>query len=528
MRYTVLVVDDEEDQRRALAQKTDWNSAGFELAGEAQNGVDALDKLEIYKPDLVITDIKMPMISGIELAAEIRRIRPATQIVFLSGYDSFEYAKSAIDYNVIKYLLKPVSSRELSRELFDIKERMDERLGNIFKSAEKNLDSELERLSVSEFLMPLMLGNTESRQDDAMLLKRAEELKITEEGENYGFCILAVKFGDDNNNQCTSQEHLAFIQNVISKYLNCTSLLIYARAITLVSLKNEEMSNALELPLRELVQTAQRVMNQKCSVGVSRRFERLSDCPEAYLQAIAARRYTSDGAGPVRFIDDQEPKIKEGIDYVEKNVMKLEQILKSGSDSSLENLIDSIYEKSTPENANLLIVQIVACVFRVVGVAADKSALSNLVESNPIFARITSYSSESVMKNELLHFCKSAKNVIEKSQRRDSEILCDKVLQIIESNYGDETLSLTSVSNLLSVSPNYLSTLIKKVTGENFITLLTKKRMEAAHDMLVFSNMKVLEISEKCGYSDQHYFSYCFKKFYGVSPNKIRTGGSDE
>lgn len=208
--------------------------------------------------------------------------------------------------------------------------------------------------------------------------------------------------------------------------------------------------------------------------------------------------------------------------------MKLEQILKSGSDSSLENLIDSIYEKSTPENANLLIVQIVACVFRVVGVAADKSALSNLVESNPIFARITSYSSESVMKNELLHFCKSAKNVIEKSQRRDSEILCDKVLQIIESNYGDETLSLTSVSNLLSVSPNYLSTLIKKVTGENFITLLTKKRMEAAHDMLVFSNMKVLEISEKCGYSDQHYFSYCFKKFYGVSPNKIRTGGSDE
>ena len=102
-------------------------------------------------------------------------------------------------------------------------------------------------------------------------------------------------------------------------------------------------------------------------------------------------------------------------------------------------------------------------------------------------------------------------------------MLCDRVVQIIDEHYGDEELSLTGVSNLLAVSPNYLSTLIKKTTKKNFITLLTERRMQAAYDMLLCSGMKVLEVAEKCGYSDQHYFSYCFKKFYGESPNRIRS-----
>ena len=132
------------------------------------------------------------------------------------------------------------------------------------------------------------------------------------------------------------------------------------------------------------------------------------------------------------------------------------------------------------------------------------------------------------MKNELISFCDNAKALVSQSQRRDTEILCDRVLQIIDEKYGDETLSLTGVSNELAVSPNYLSALIKKTKKKNFITLLTERRMKAAYDMLVCSSMKVLEIAEKCGYSDQHYFSYCFKKFYGESPNKIRSANRGE
>ena len=128
MNYTVLVVEDEHDQRRALIERVKWNDAGFEVIGEAENGVEAIDLVENLEPDLIITDIKMPMISGLEMAAKVRELRPATQIVILSGYDSFEYARTAIDYNIISYLLKPISSSEMSEELFEIRRRMDEKL----------------------------------------------------------------------------------------------------------------------------------------------------------------------------------------------------------------------------------------------------------------------------------------------------------------------------------------------------------------------------------------------------------------
>ena len=289
-----------------------------------------------------------------------------------------------------------------------------------------------------------------------------------------------------------------------------------------------ELSNALELPLKEIVQTAKRMLKHSCTIGVSREFSLLSNCSGAYFQAVTARRYTSDGAGEIRFINDQEHDGEYEIEYVEKTVLKLEQLLKVGNKESLENFINELYETNTPDNANLLVVQIIATVYRVVSAVADKSELLALLSSNPIFARITSYSSESVMKNELISFCDNAKALVSQSQRRDTEILCDRVLQIIDEQYGDETLSLTGVSNELAVSPNYLSALIKKTKKKNFITLLTERRMKAAYDMLVCSSMKVLEIAEKCGYSDQHYFSYCFKKFYGESPNKIRSANRGE
>lgn len=103
-----------------------------------------------------------------------------------------------------------------------------------------------------------------------------------------------------------------------------------------------------------------------------------------------------------------------------------------------------------------------------------------------------------------------------------SEILSDKAIQIIDAEYADEMLTLVSLSERLHISSNYLSATIKKNTGETFISLLTKKRMEKAKEYLLCTSFKIQEIAGRCGYSDQHYFSYCFKKYYGKSPNKMR------
>lgn len=261
---------------------------------------------------------------------------------------------------------------------------------------------------------------------------------------------------------------------------------------------------------------------QTCTIGISREFSELSGCSAAYFQAVTARRYTKDGAGEVRFINDQERDGEIEIDHVEKTVLKLEQLLKVGDNGALCNFINGLFENSTPENADLLFMQILATVYRVVSNVAEKSDVVTLLSSNQIFSRMTTYNSEAGVKGELISLCENAKSIISSSQRRDSEVLCDRAVQIINERFSDEELSLNGVSRELAVSPNYLSALIKKNKKKNFVTLLTEKRMSAAYDMLVCTGMKVLEIAEKCGYSDQHYFSYCFKKYYGDSPGKIR------
>ena len=205
MKYTVLVVEDEFEQRRAIIERVDWESAGFEVIGEAENGVEALDLIETLEPDLILTDIKMPMLSGLELALKVRQIRPATQIVILSGYDNFEYAQTAINYNIIRYLLKPISSSEMSKELHEIRRRMDERVGSVISVTDTNLKEQLDKLSVDNFLLPLMLGNNEQQPDDAELFEKAEELGIIKKDSTPRFCVLVSKYKDAKDQPCTGK-----------------------------------------------------------------------------------------------------------------------------------------------------------------------------------------------------------------------------------------------------------------------------------------------------------------------------------
>lgn len=522
MEYTVLVVDDEQDQRRALVQRVDWASAGFRVVGEADNGVEALDCLETLEPDLILTDIKMPMISGLELAAKVREIRPVTQMVILSGYDSFEYAQTALKHNIISYLLKPISSDELTEELFEIKRRMDERLNKILQPEVTDNKEVLNKHLKTEFLLPLMLGNFENIEEIDLLNDKAVELKIIDNPDKTHYMVVISKFKGITERDATKPEYVDFVNNIISSYIKCESFYAYGRVVTLIISQKSDFQNELEMPLKELVQSAKSMLGLKCTIGVSRQINSLGDCSSAYLQAVSARRYTSDGAGEIRFIDDQEKSDTVQFENVEKLMVKLEQLIKVGSKEDIRLFLNEIYENNTPENVDMIIIQIAATVYRILSAVSDKTEMVSLLKENPIFSRLTSYSSESAMKNELLTFCEGAKEIVSKNQKHSSEILCDSVIDIIDKEYSDEGLSLTGVSERLAVSPNYLSALIKKTKGKNFITLVTERRMKAAHDLLSCSNMKILEVAEKCGYSDQHYFSYCFKKFYGDSPNKVR------
>ena len=415
--YTALVVDDEQELRQAIIESVDWEKAGFRVVGDAGNGIDALELAEKLEPDLILTDIKMPMMTGLELAKQVRELRPATQVVILSGYDDFGYAKAAIEYDIIGYLLKPISAAELSAELENIRQKMDKYFAKMREAESDELSAK--RLEITEFLLPILLGNGEDSPSEEVLRRRAAELGL---------------FTDADLVTCTGPSHIDFVNNILRGYLAAESFLVNGRIISLVRSDSDNLGDALRLPSRELVQNAGRMLGETCTIGISRTFDKFSKCGGAYFEAITARRYTVDGGGPIRFITDQEHSSADEFETVEKSVYKLEQLLKVGSPDELSSFLAALIG-SNRHGLNYLVIQILATVYRTVSAVSDNEALSELMRGNPVYSRAALYDSEPNVQNDLKNLCMSARWIISRYQKENTELLCDNVVQIIDSEY---------------------------------------------------------------------------------------------
>lgn len=412
---TVIVADDETELREAVCSMIPWKEIGFRLVGSAGNGLDALQLVEQLQPDLLLTDIRMPYISGVSLAQQVRELRPLTQIAFLSGYDDFAYAQKAIEYNVISYLLKPISMRELTEALAEIR-------GKIRRKFARLLPQKPEKSGWRELLLPLLLDGfaEEAQQDDPALLASLVGAGILAAGqERYSLTVLAIRLEQDGQNRTTPD--MAYTVDMLLGKL-CRSRSVYSGGRLLTLLIAEEELRGLELAIDELRQSFARVLELRAIVGISHPFTSFCRCHAASREAVDAQRFAGESG-----------------------------------------------------------------IYHISQIAAESGT----------------------------------------AQTDLTALLCAQAMETIEKQYMEEDLSLSGVSEQLHVSPNYLSANMKKYAGDTFMNLLIKKRMEVAHALLTTSSLKIYEVARQCGYSDQHYFSFCFKKYYGVSPAQLRRAESE-
>ncbi len=418
--YTVVVAEDEWNLRNGLVNNVPWEKLGFQVCGQAENGIEALDLVEKLEPDLLLTDVKMPHMTGIELARNVREIRPNTHIAFLSGYDDFSFAQQAIQYNVVSYMLKPITTDALTLELEKIKKKIDDKFAEFLSNTQTQTRSE-----TISFLMSLIIDSyqeEQGEQNERNLLSKAQECGlIGEETKNTKFVIMVSTFHDEKSGgaNCTLPENINAIESVMKKYVKHISFFVGNRIVSLIFESQRNINKYLHILVDDITQSAKRIMDHQTHIGISKTKESLQFCHDAYREAMSALKNCSAEEGGVCYMSDIE---------------RLNQ---------------------------------------------DKLASSG------------------------------------------SEV-CDKALEKIEKEYANSEISLVSLSNDIAISPNYLSAIIRKSTGSTFIDLLTKKRVEKAKELLVTSNLKIREITEQCGYNDQHYFSYSFKKYVGMSPNAFR------
>lgn len=528
--YTIVIADDEEELRRAIIRTVDWEGIGFQVVGEAENGIEALELVEKKKPDLLLTDIRMPFITGIELARQVREIRPTTHIAFLSGFDEFTYAQQAIQYNIISYMLKPISMADLTKELIVIKEKID----NVFHEFSKMQQTQIDKFG---FLMPLLLDGfqTDSLEvREKKLVKQAVESGLLQDEHNdFRYVVITTMVRNDQGEIYTSQAHVHAVDIILKKYVKYVSFYWEGRIISLLLATPAAFEHYLHILVEDITQSMEKIMKLYCSLGVSRVAPNLSGCHDAYIEAMNAISYSKHSVSSVHYIADEERM--EGIDAegILNIVTEVENLIRGGSEQELaiylKKLFETIYEKRIPRvKINYLLMQLMASVCKIIYAVADEEEMQEL-QSNTLLQRISFLEgSLKESQNKFIEFCLNAREIIGMQRKKSSKVLCERARQIIESDYGSSDLSLVSISNEINVSPNYLSALIKKETGQTFIDLLSQKRIQIAKELLLCTSMKIREISEKCGYSDQHYFSYCFKKYSGVSPNVLRQQAKDE
>ena len=386
---TVLVADDEPELLQAVCQLIDWQALGFRLVGRASNGLDALQLVEELQPDFLLTDIRMPFISGTALTRQAKAVQPLLQVAFLSGYDDFEYAKSGIEDGIVAYLLKPISMTELTAELEKIHKKIVARLASL---TDHRGPGERQLMTAS-----LLLDEFCRRGEIVARLAQSGVAIST------GSTIISGAIRAENADPA---DLLAVSERVLSRVCGCCGFCADERVVLLLA--SEIGFGALYGALDELRQAIRRTCGAEAQIGLSKEYASVADGHAAYLEAMEALQATHSG----------EVQAAGGWD--------------------------------------------------------------------------------------------------------DMAVLCARTLKILEKEYMDETLTLQSVSERLHVSPNYLGANLKKHAGDTFMNLLIRKRMDVARNLLQNGTSRIAEVARRCGYSDQSYFGYCFKKYYGLSPARMR------
>lgn len=530
--YRIMLVDDEEEARKAIIRKMDWEKLGFVVVGDAENGEDALEKLEHLEPDVVLTDIRMPYMDGLTLTARIREKYPSMKILIFSGYDDFEYAKQAIKLKVTEYILKPVNGEELAVILRRIRDSLDEEI-----EQRRNIDSLRESyLGSLPILRELFLNNLVSRTTDVTaVVPRLRE---------YGIDIL------DARKWLAAVIHVEQVERVETRELSMhqelipisvrglveDSLKTYCRfavfnsmeGITVIAAIDENNTQTGLINLfGDICKESRRLLEISITVGVGRSCDALQEIGISYQEAVDALGYRAIvGEGGTIYINDVEPVSRGKLQFHAKDEENLTAAIKFGSREAIENMLKNFSAcmedaKVHARQYQLYMLSIANCLFRLMQqYGLDIDAMFDSKEQYEVILKGICNKAE--FADRIISVACRMNEALNRERDNTTRKVIEEAKEYIRERYSDSELSVEMLCRYLHMSPAYFSTVFKKETGQSYVNYLTEVRLKKAVELLNETDDKTYMIAQKVGYQEQNYFSYVFKKRYGVSPTKYR------
>ena len=537
-----FLVEDEFVVRENIKKMIPWKQYGYELVGEAPDGEVALPMIRKLKPDLLITDIKMPFMDGLTLSKMVRKDFPGMKIVILSGYDDFNYAKQAIGIGVEDYLLKPITKNAFLERLTEIRNRWEQEKGQkeYYEQFRREIQ-EYERNSSRDFFEALISGS----MDTGEIYKKADQLGLDIVAEVYNILLFTMDAGrgvpgaSEEYSEWEAQNREKMEAFFVD---NPYAMLFRNNAFSYGVLVKEQRSRPGENAEKCAAFIRETLGSGGCGhdwfLAVGQPVERLSSMKLSYHAAAKAfsRRYLYDGNILYYEELEQEEKIqKNDSRYLKKidiNVLNpaiLERFLGSGLLDETEDFVRDYFQAIGHEAMESFVFRnyvILNVRFSVLGflkkLGCEAGDLENhdteevLEERARSMERAVKYAEEIIKKAVMLRD--------ENSGNKNRSIL-KAAIEYIDTHYMEETLSLNTAAQVANISANHFSALFSQNKGQTFIEYLTSLRMRHARELLRCTDKRSSEIASKVGYKDAHYFSYLFKKTQGMTPSEYRKAG---
>ena len=495
----IFLVEDEFVVREGIKNNIDWEAHGYEFCGEAGDGEMAFPMIQKLKPDIVITDIRMPFMDGLSLSRLIKKEFPWMEIILLTGYEKFEYAKEGIKIGIAQYLSKPINREELLKEIDTLAVKIEEKRKE--REMQEKYRREMEESFLNdrkEFFRYLVTGAKTVPE----LLESAGSLELDISALWYNIVLIKVQSMDHTQEEYS--KGAVEIEQELKKLDNGEHLLVFDRnlegkAFLFKADTKEELLRVQDTYIGHIQKILTDYEKVRYFGGIGMPVNRLRELPSSFESAshAFAHRYLVKES---RILNCTELK---GAGYLENEDFNISSINTKQIDRSrikeflrFGDATETVYfvEEYLGDNAMTF------------------DVTPDILQSED---------------NTVAYIISIIKKALELREKKASNRYGNVVAQIkeyIEKNYSDEELSLNLLASHVNFSPNHLSTIFSQQTGNTFSRYLTDYRMNKAKELLRCTGKKASVISTEIGYKDPHYFSYLFKKTQGMTPTQYRNG----
>lgn len=524
--FKVVFIDDETLVKLGLRSMLNWEEEGFEIEGDASNGSEGLDLILSTKPDLVITDIIMPEMDGIEMMQKAKEQGLAPIFVFLSSYDQFELVKKAMQLGAKDYLLKLKLNGEMLHDMLEtVKAELKESGGKTERKQERSVweTEELRKAALKKGL----IDEVSLLENDDWNFGKEEYVRIAYIATN----IYRQVGSKEERERVIYLETICNLIEDISREFFESYCIKWEKGSFLIFLSEDgshERSNDLNFMAEAIIDMLMQYSNIRASVGISGRVKGLSNLKMAYLQTKAMQDFlVVEGYGKVLFLEENNAeKNAEGkgeesaLLHIENFAEICETLNKEELETAVKEAVEEIKKKTAKVDAAAFYCTRFMCLLD----EYLKHSWQNSYQSsdlNTYIKRLYNCGTISEIIEAFDEYIEKVKKFFEKEGDNEQERLVREAKKYIRAHIYDN-ISLEELAQALYISPGYLSTVFSKYEPIGIANYTNKIKVMEAQQLLVEKRLKVYEVAFKLGYENAGYFAKVFKKYTGCTPKEYR------